>query len=82
MIFSIIEGVEGSLVLVGVIVNICIIDVSLIPAAIVFAGLIVATYYYSKPVMTTCKELDLQSKSPIIQSFNENIQGLTQIRIY
>jgi len=82
IIFSLIVGVEGVLSVLGTMANVCLIDSILIPPALIASVLIIVIYVYSRPVIISCKELDLQSKSPIIHFFNETLKGLTQIRIY
>jgi len=82
MIFTLIEGVEGVLIILAAIVNVCLIDNLLIPPALIVVVIISAIYVYGRGVIIACKELDLQSKSPIIHTFIESLKGLTQIRIY
>jgi len=69
MIFTLIDGVEGVLMVLAAIVNVCLIDNLMIAPALIVVAIISAIYVYSREVIISCKELDLQSKSPIIQTF-------------
>ena len=39
-------------------------------------------FKYARPAIISCKQLDLQKKSPIFQFYSETISGLTQIRVF
>lgn len=82
LIFALIDALEGPTMIVVALVNICQINIYfLIPAAILFT-IAIFFFNYSRPVISGCKQLDLQNKNPIFQFYGETISGLTQIRIY
>ena len=79
--FAITEAVEGPISSVIAIINITLIDVRLLPAALVIFGITICFFNYSKPTYVKCKELFLQSKNLMIHFFRETINGLTQIKV-
>ena len=80
--FAITEAVEGPISSIIAIINITLIDVRLLPVALVIFGITICFFNYSKPVYVKCKELFLQSKNLMIHFFKETINGLTQIKVY
>ena len=80
--FAITEAVEGPISSVIAIINITLIDVRLLPAALVIFGITICFFNYSKPTYVKCKELFLQSKNLMIHFFRETINGLTQIKVF
>jgi ATP-binding cassette, subfamily C (CFTR/MRP), member 4 len=76
------DFLEGPCQILSAIVNICQIDpFFMIPAAII--SLIAILFFkYARPVITSCKQLDLQHKNPIFHFYAETISGLAQIRVY
>jgi len=82
LVFSLVDGAEGVLSVLAAIVNVCILNLYLLPPGVIAIIIIILIYIYSRQVIITCKELDLQSKSPIISLFTETLKGLTQIRVY
>lgn len=52
----------------------------IIPIIVIFSS-VIYFYFYSRPVIISCKQMDIQYKNPIFQFYSESINGLTQIRI-
>ncbi len=62
--------------------NLCQINMSMIFLVVVISVIGVLFFMYSRPVITKCKELELQTKSFIFQFCNESISGSAQIKTY
>ena len=82
MIFGLIDTVEGPLMILVAIVNLCQINVYFLIAAVAVFVVAVLFFIYGRPAIMGCKQLDLQKKSPIFHFYSETINGLTQIRVY
>lgn len=82
LVFALIDSLEGPIVILVAIANMAQINLwFLIPAVVIFI-LAVAFFSYARPVISGCKQLDLQNKNPIFHFYSETITGLIQIRIY
>ena len=73
------EGPASSLV---ALVNICILDVFIIPPTIVIVICVFLFFAYARPAIIQCKQRDLKNKSPIFNFYSETLNGLVQIRTY
>lgn len=63
-------------------VNVCQIYVYFIPAVVVILFLAILFLNYSRPVVIASKQIDLKNKAPIFHSYNETMNGLTQIKAF
>ena len=69
LIFGFTDSFEGPISIVIAIANMCQINfIFMIPAGIFF-GVAIMFFFYSRPVIIKCKELDLQNKNPIFHFF-------------
>ena len=82
MIFGLIDAIEGPAMILIAIVNIAQINPFLIIAVVIILIIAVWFFFYSRPVIHACKQLDLQKKSPVFHFFGETISGVVQLRIY
>jgi ATP-binding cassette, subfamily C (CFTR/MRP), member 4 len=82
MIFGLIDALEGPIVILVAIVNICQINVYFLIPACILSAVAIGFFVYARPVIMGCKQLDLQKKSPIFHTYSETISGLTQVKVY
>lgn len=69
LIFSLIDTLEGPSIIIVAIINICQINIYfLIPASIIFI-ISLLFFKYARPVISACKQLDLQNKNPIFHFY-------------
>ena len=80
--YALTEATEGPISAIIAVINISLIDIRLLPAALVIIGITICFFSYSRPAYIKCKELFLQSRNQMIHFFRENINGLTQIKIF
>lgn len=76
------DTLEGPTSIVIAIVNICQIYPYFIPPAVVILFCSILFFFYSRPVIVQCKQLDLANKNPIFHTYAETITGLVQISTY
>ena len=67
--FAITEAIEGPISSVIAMINIALVDVRFLPAAVVIFGITICFFNYSRPVYVKCKELFLQSRNLMIHFF-------------
>ena len=82
MIFGIYDALEGPAMILVTIVNLCQINPFLIIAIAIILIIAIWFFFYSRPVIHACKQLDLQKKTPVFHFFGETISGVVQLRIY
>ena len=80
--FGMIDALEGPVLIIVAIVNVCQINIYFLIAAAIICFIAVIFFKYARPAIIACKQLDLQKKSPIFQFYSETISGLTQIKVY
>jgi ABC-type multidrug transport system fused ATPase/permease subunit len=78
---TLIEAIEGPILLIVAIFNMVQIDAFLAIPAGILSMVAVVFFLYARPVIIACKHLDLQEKGPIFHEFNETVNNLIQIRI-
>jgi len=64
------EFFEGPIAFLVIIINICQINVFLIPACILFLVSIIGYAAYSRPALISSRQLNLKSKTPIFHFFS------------
>jgi ATP-binding cassette, subfamily C (CFTR/MRP), member 4 len=82
MIFGLIDAIEGPIIILVAIVNICQINVFFLIPAFCLSLVAIVFFNYARPVIMGCKQLDLQQRSPIFHNYSETINGLTQVKVY
>lgn len=82
LVFACIDALEGPIIILVAIVNMAQINFwILIPAGVILV-IAIMFFWYARPVISGCKQLDLQNKNPIFHFYGETISGLVQIRVY
>lgn len=69
MIFGIYDSLEGPIMIFVTIVNLCQINPVLIIAVIIIVIIAIRFFFYSRPVIQACRQLDLQKKTPVFHFF-------------
>ena len=64
------DALEGPTSMLVAIVNICQIYPLFIPPAVVLLIIGIAFFFYARPVIVQCKQLDLANKNPIFQTYS------------
>ena len=82
LIFSLIDMIEGPILVLIAVANLAQIDIRLLIPSVIIFSVGILFFIYSRPAILTCKELDLQNKNPLFHFFSETLSGLTQIRVY
>lgn len=80
--FPMIDTLEGPTSIVITMVNICQIYPLFIPPAVVILFCSILFFFYSRPAIVQCKQLDLANKNPIFNTYAETITGLVQVSTY
>ena len=80
--FALIDALEGPVLIIVAIINVCEINIYFLIAATIISIIAICFFNYSRPAISITKQLDLAKKSPIFQFYGETINGLTQIRVY
>ena len=82
LIYGLYETVEGPIMIVIALVNLCQINAYFMIPTIIITAIAVMFFLYARPVILSCKQLDLQKKSPIYHFHSENTNGSIQIQLY
>lgn len=81
LIIGFIDTIEGPIIVLIAFVNLCQINLFMIILVVIVTIVGILFFFYSRPAICKCKELELQAKSPIFSFCSESIAGLIQIRI-
>ena len=82
LIYGLYEAVEGPFMIVIALVNLCEINPYFLIPTSVIAAVAIIFFLYARPVILSCKQLDLQKKSPIYHFHSESTNGSIQIQLY
>lgn len=67
---AMVEMLEGPALSLVALVNICLIDVYLIPPTVIIVTIVILFFSYAQPVIIQSKQKDLKNKSPIFNFYS------------
>jgi ATP-binding cassette, subfamily C (CFTR/MRP), member 4 len=81
LVVSLIDAIEGPILIIVAFVNMIEIDRYFAIPAGVLTVLSLLFFFYARPAIVACKQLDLKNKGPIFHAYNETVSGLILIRL-
>ena len=70
MIFGLVDAMEGPIIILVAVINICQINLYFIIAGVILLVVAITYFIYARSAIMACKQLDLQKKSPIFHMYS------------
>jgi len=70
MIFGLIDALEGPIIILVALANICQINLFFLIPTVIVLFVAISFFKYARPAIMGCKQLDLQKKSPIFHFYS------------
>ena len=80
--FILTDSLEGPIISIILLANVFQINLYFIPLGLINIVFIVGYFMYCKGIIVNCKQLDLNTKSPVFNMVGEMVTGPIQIKIF